>query len=102
MCIRDRPAEAAVAVKFVHKGIPAKKAQKKRANAGGARGGERQGVQYLAVLHLTSKGEGVSCPSNDILRSTRHGCVFLEVCRPIDNTSVLVLKMLVVCIEAHV
>ena len=31
-----RPAEAAVAVKFVHKGIPAKKAQKKRANAGGA------------------------------------------------------------------
>ena len=36
-------------------------------------------------------------------RHTRHGCVFLkEVCRTIDNTSVLVLKMLVVCIEAHV
>ena len=34
---------------------------------------------------------------------TRHGCVFLEdVCRIIDNTSVLVLKMLVVCREAHV
>ena len=38
-----------------------------------------------------------------VLRSTRHGCVFLEgVCRTIDNTSVLVLKMLVICIEAHV
>ena len=29
-----RPAEAAVAVKFVHKGIPRQKAQKKRANVG--------------------------------------------------------------------
>ena len=56
----------------------------------------------LAVLHLTSKGEGVSCPSNDI-PGIRHDCIFLEeVCRTIDNTSVLVLKMLVVCIEAHV
>ena len=35
-------------------------------------------------------------------RHTRHDCVFLEVCRIIDNTSVLVLNMLVVCIEAHV
>ena len=36
-------------------------------------------------------------------RHTRDDCVFLEeVCRTIDNTSVLVLKMLVVCIEAHV
>ena len=36
-------------------------------------------------------------------RHTRHGCVFLEeLCGTIDNTSVLVLKMLVVCIEAHV
>ena len=59
-------------------------------------------VVDLAVLLLTSKGEGVSCPSNDI-PGTRHGCVFLEeVCRVIDNTSVLVLKMLVVRIEAHV
>ena len=58
-----RPAEAAVAVK---------KAQKKRANAGGPRGGERQGVQYLAVLHLTSKGEGVSCLSNDIQDTTAY------------------------------
>ena len=33
-------------------------------------------------------------------RHTRHDCVFLEVCRIIDNTSVLVLKMLVICIEA--
>ena len=32
----SRPAEAAVAVKFVLKGIPTKKTQKKRANAGGA------------------------------------------------------------------
>ena len=36
-------------------------------------------------------------------RHTRHGCVFLEeVCRTIDNSSVLVVKMLVVCIETHV
>ena len=36
-------------------------------------------------------------------RHTRHDCVFLEeVRRTIDNTSVLVLKMLVLCIEAHV
>ena len=36
-------------------------------------------------------------------RHTRHDCVFLlQVCRTIDNTSALVLKMLVVCIEAHV
>ena len=36
-------------------------------------------------------------------RHTRYGCVFLkEVCRTIDSTSVLVLKMLVVCIEARV
>ena len=35
-------------------------------------------------------------------RHTRHDRVFLEeVCRTIDNTSVLVLRMLVVCIEAH-
>ena len=35
-------------------------------------------------------------------RHTRHGCVFPEeVCRTLDNTSVLVSKMLVVCIEAH-
>ena len=61
-----RPAAAAVAVKLVHKGIPRRKSPEKRANAGGARGGERQGVQYLAVLHLASKGVGVSCPSNDI------------------------------------
>ena len=34
-------------------------------------------------------------------RHTRHDCVFLQqVCRTIDNTSALVLKMLVVCIEA--
>ena len=38
-----------------------------------------------------------------VKRHTRHGCVFLEeVCRTIDNTSVIVLKMLVVCIEVHV
>ena len=64
-----RPAEAAVAVKFVHKGIPRQKIPEKTGRCGGGRrprGGERQGVQYLAVLHLTSKGEGVSCPSNDI------------------------------------
>ena len=63
-----RPTEAAVAVKFVHKGIPRQKSPEKRANAEGRRprGRERQGVQYLAVLHLTSKGEGVFCPSNDI------------------------------------
>ena len=67
-----RPAEAAVAVKFVHKGIPRQKAQKKRANVGGPRSGERQGVQYLAVLHPTSKGEGVSCPSNDIQDTTAY------------------------------
>ena len=67
-----RPAEAAVAVKFVHEGIPRQKSPDKRANAGGARGGERQGVQYLAVLHLTSKGEGVSCPSNDIHDTTAY------------------------------
>ena len=35
-------------------------------------------------------------------RHTRHDCVFLQVCRTIDSTSVLILKMLVVCIEAHV
>ena len=42
-------------------------------------------------------------------RHTRHGCVFLvEVCRTIDNTLVLVLKMLVPgsmyrgpCIDVH-
>ena len=53
---------------FYTRVFPAKKAQKKRANAGGRgpRGGEQQGVQYLAVLHLTSKGEGVPCPSIDI------------------------------------
>ena len=68
-----RPAEAAVAVKFVHNGFPRQKSPEKRANAGGPRrGGERQGVQYLAVLHLTSKGEGVSCPSNDIQDTTAY------------------------------
>ena len=35
-------------------------------------------------------------------RHTRHDGVFLQVCRTIDNTSVLVLNMLVVGIEAHV
>ena len=36
-------------------------------------------------------------------RHTRHDCILLEeVCWTTDNTSVLVLKMLVVCIEAHV
>ena len=63
-----RPAKAAVAVKFVHKGIPRQKRPEKRQMCGGrgARGSERQGVQCLAALHLTSKGEGLSCPSNDI------------------------------------
>ena len=47
---------------------PSKNLRKKGKMRGGRgpRGGERQGVQYLAVLHLKSKGEGVSCPSNDI------------------------------------
>ena len=36
-------------------------------------------------------------------RHTRYDCILLEeVCRTIDNTSVLVLKILVVSIEAHV
>ena len=63
-----RPAEAAVAVKFIHKGIPRQKTLKNtgKFEGGATWGGERQGVQYLAVLHLTSNGEGVSCPSNDI------------------------------------
>ena len=64
-----RPAEAAVAVKFAHKGIPRQKIPEKTGKCGGGRGprsGERQGVQYLAVLHLPSKGEGLFCPSNDI------------------------------------
>ena len=55
-----RPAEAAVAVKFCAQGYsPPKKPRKNGQMRGGRgpRGGERQGVQYLAVLHLTSKGE---------------------------------------------
>ena len=45
--------------------------------------------------------EKESYPSNDIQDTT--DCMFLQqVRRTIDNTSVLVLKMLVVCIEAHV
>ena len=70
-----RPAEAAVAVKFVHKGSPRQKSPEKTSKCGGGRGprgGERQGVQYFAVLHLTSKGEGVSCASNDIQDTTAY------------------------------
>ena len=68
-----RPAEAAVAVKFVHKGIPRQKSPEKTGKCGrGPRGGERPGVQCLAVLHLTNKGEGVSCPSNNIQDTTAY------------------------------
>ena len=57
-------------------------------------------VVDLAVLHPTSKGEGASCPSNDTQDTT---ALLEDVRRTVDNTSVPVLKMLVLLsIEAHV
>ena len=49
-----RPGEAAVTENLVHKGIPRQKIPEKQAIRGGrvSQGGERQGVQYLAVLTM--------------------------------------------------
>ena len=97
-----RSAEAAVAVKFVHKRIPRQKTPRKTGKCGG--GGGREVVSdrayNISPFFTLQVREKRVLPFN---RHTRHGCVFLEeVCRTIDNTSVLVLKMLVVCTEAHV
>ena len=56
-------------------------------------------VVDLAVLQPIREKE---CLALQTTYCTRHDCVFLEVCRTANNTSLLVLKMLVVCIEVHV
>ena len=95
-----RPAEAAVAVKFVHKSIPCKKSPEKTGKCEGAGGrGVVSDRAYNIWPFFTLQGRRSVLPFK---RRTRQDCVFLEeVCRTIANTSVVVLKMLVVCIEAH-
>ena len=93
-----RPAEAAVAVKFVHEGIPRQKSPEKTGKCEGAGGrGVVSDRAYNIWPFFTLQVR------RSVLPFKRHtDCVFLEVCRTIDNTSVLVLKTLVACIETHV
>ena len=99
--MRVRP-EAAVAMKFVHKGIPRQKSSEKTGKCGGAEDREvvsdtANNIWPLFTLQVREK-ECLAFKGH-----TRHDCVFLkEVCTTIDNTSVLVMKMLVVSVEAHV
>ena len=67
-----RPAEAAVAVKFLHKAIPRQKSPEKTGTCEGGRGrGVVSDRAYNIWPFFTLQG-GVSCPSNDIQDTTAY------------------------------